>query len=759
MAATLRLVLLGWLCLASGTRLSADPARLPPAAMPVEVREARSLLRRQRATEALARLEQAGGPSVDAPERTWVWAHVASLVKGQFAAREAVAALPVSPLRLSLLSLLSEHPDDLRPAVLRAASRSGDAWLWLGAAVLSLRLGEALPALEAAQRAAARGSPFVRLEALQNAARAATELGRLEEASDLAAEAAALVPEDSRPRSVRAEIERKRGRLPEARVALLEALRLDPGSALYARRLAELLREDLEVPPDRALLASIDALALPAGAEADALRGLVAERLGRPVEARAAYERALSAGAHPVPVEHALRVLLAQAGEHADLVRLLEQALPPEVLAAPENLLGGAWAALRTAAAGAPDAKSPPERQETLARALVALGALEEAQVIARRGPRGQDALADRLGRHLALEAALRALVEQGYRDAAHHRVPPDLLAFRRALHDAARRLLPPADAAAFAPEVGGLKSLGPLGAWLDHGALRPAPIVAYFRGYGRYLVLGQRREQPVEAILLALGYLAPAAPLAPRREAHRHDTAIGYHRVVRAWLDAQGGGLAGACLPDGLWLDAEAALDAEHDVRAGLALDPALSEAAAAIPAPPADGRRGPFAMGDPAGLAYRLARRYVATPRGDRWGSFRTLRAHESGHVIDLRRHLPIVRGLPATLALLASVGFASKRMEAVLERRAQLTALLDAPDPALALYEMVALLPAVEREPEVHAAGYRDGLARLVHHVWARPDAYPQIDRTRALLPQLDRLSDDQLRRAAWACVGSE
>lgn len=242
------------------------------------------------------------------------------------------------------------------------------------------------------------------------------------------------------------------------------------------------------------------------------------------------------------------------------------------------------------------------------------------------------------------------------------------------------------------------------------------------------------------------------------RGQSFAHDLAVGYDRALRAWMDAQGGLLSGACLPDGLWLDADAALDTEHDARSALARDPSLAASAARLPAPAADTFEGPFALSNPSGLYLRLVARYVAARPDDRWGSFRTLRAHESGHVIDIRRHLPLVRGLPATLRLLGAAGFAPERMEAVLERRAQLAAMIDAPDPALALAEMVEMLPVFDEHPEVHAAGYASALASLVREVWSRPDLYPGIDRSRRVLPQLHLLSDAALRAAARAAVGS-
>lgn len=742
---------------APGPAPAAAPAPMPPA-----VREARALLRRHETGAALTRLRREGGVEAAHPERSWVLAQVAPLHEGLGPTRAEVSALPASGFRLALLALVSESPGALVPRLASEAARRGDPWVLLALAQTCLRLGREDQALGAARRAdraaEERGVPFVRVEAAQVAARALGELGRLDEAAREAARAAALSPEDSRPRALEAEVLRRSGRVDEARRALLGALQLDPGSAAYARRLADLLREEPSLEPEVGLLAGLEALA-PAAAngELQALRGLVAERAGRREAAAARYEAALAAGANPVPVERSLRVLQAWLGHYRACAEGVRRALPPELLAAPENLLAPAWSELAAAAQAAPDRAAPEPARERLAAALRRVGAVEEALAVAEalEAPAGR-ALADSLRRQRAFELGLRALTEEGYRDAAHHRAPPGLGAYLARVAQLARQHLPADEAARLADPGAGLRRVAVLGAWLDHRTDSAAPLVAYFRRHGRYLVLGQRNEQPVEAVLLGLGYLARRQPLVTRGQAHVHDMAVGYDRASRAWMDAQGGLLSGACLADGLWLDADAALDTEHDARAALRLDPSLAASAQRLPLPPADGYEGPFAMGDAAGLHLRLLARYAAARPDDRWGSFRTLRAHESGHVIDIRRHLPVLRGLPATLRLLASVGFAPERMEAVLERRAQLAAVIDAPDPALALAEMVQMLPVVDEQPEVHAAGYADGLARLVRVVWSRPDLYPQIDRERRVLPQLDRLSDEQLRRAARAAV---
>jgi hypothetical protein len=295
------------------------------------------------------------------------------------------------------------------------------------------------------------------------------------------------------------------------------------------------------------------------------------------------------------------------------------------------------------------------------------------------------------------------------------------------------------------------------IGAWLDHSTDTRSPVVAHFRRFGRFLMLGQREGQPPEAIVLSLAFLARALPITTAGRRHAHDVAIGYDRGASAFVSAKGGELGGACLADGMWLDADSARRTDLALRAELRRDPARREAARAWRPPPPEGPEGVFALTDPGPLAYRLLERYVRRHPASPWGTFGTLRAHESGHVADLRRHLPVLPRLPATVALFARAGFSPARVEMELERRAQLGAVVDAPDPDLALFEMVEALPLEERDPEVHAGGYRDGVADLVRFVHARPDLHPEIDLTQRILPQLERLGPEALRRAARAAVG--
>lgn len=738
-----------------------EPAGVAPDAAggsPV-VLEARAHLRAHEARAALERLRAAGAPRLQAPDEAWLWAQVAPAFEGRAAVLASIARLPASPLRTALEALLDASAAATRDRLRIALRRQHSPWLRLALVHALARLGEHGEVLGEARSLARARVPFVALEATLLAARAHVHLGQLEAARAAAAGARALAPQDARGPALEAEALRRLGRGAQARGALRTALALAPRSELLARRLADLVREPLAVLPQgewQATLRGLDAR----NPEALALRALHAQASGTPAQALEALDLALAAGARPVPLEAQRRRLLAALGRWRELVEALEAAVPADYRQRPDNLLAARWQALRHALGAASAPGAPPPAIVALAQALVGLGALHEAQAVLRHAPSpGAQALDRRIEGQLALEQALRSEVEAGYR--AGHTQPAGgaavpLAGVLERVAQAAAAHLVPEEAARLAQPREGLREVGLVGAWLDHRVHSSAPLVQHFRAYGRYLVVGQRDGEPVEAIVFALATLVPQAPVEVRGVRMAHDLALGYDRVLRSFVDAQGGGLAGACLPDGLWLDADAALEAQHEALAPLRRDTGLVAAAEALPLPAADGPQGRLALHDPAGVRLRLLAAHARGAPGERWASLATLHAHEEGHVLDLRRHLPLWQGLPATLGLLAREGFAFARFEAALERRAQLVALAASPHPYLVLAEMVERLPAEERDIDPHSRGYVDGLARLVAHVAARADLYPQVDRARLVLPQLDRLSPQQLQAAARAVL---
>jgi hypothetical protein len=718
-------------------------------AIPAEVARAEASIRASHPDVAEALLVGAGGLSAAAPERSWLLVELWSTRAALSRARAAVAAMPPSPFAAVLSAHVAGDPERRLATLRRLEAGPAAGWAHLEAAYALAEEGRREGAARAhAARAAAIGPAYVRREALLLAAHEALEAKEGSAALALALSARDVDPRDPRPLAAASRYAARLGRNADAARWALDALRLQPSSLRVARRLADLLREDPDAPVDAGVARGVATVLPPpeGNPELDALRGLLAERAGRAEEAVAAYERALAAGADPVPVDRHLRRLLLARGDVRGALEWLRAAVPPGAVARPGNVVARAWAALDAAAARA-EGGGDDEATAGLARALEGVGAVEEAAIVARsRKAAAGDALSARLDGVVAFERAIRRAVEEGYRAPAEGKEPEPVERLLARIAELARRHLPASEHAAFADPARGLRTVPLVGTWLDHGVSTSSPVVAWFRAHGQYLVLGQREEKPAEAVLLSLASLVPGAPVSTHGRTFRHDVAVGYDRAVRPYLDFQGGRLSGAALPDGVWLDADAARHEDAALRLVRRADAALvaraREAGKAPPAP--DGPEGVLAMDDPAGLSLRLALDHVERAGTSPWASFAVLEAHESAHVFDLERHLPVARGLPATLSLLARSGLSLDVAESRLEGRAQLSAVVESGEPRLAVLDLVGSLPSHERAPEAHERGYRDVVARLLRTLYARSDRYPAIDPSRKLLPQLDRLT---------------
>lgn len=685
------------------------------------------------------------------PERCWLLVALWREVGARSHAARAVDAMPPGSLRTTLVAFTRETPREALSILGQGPGHDG--WADLVRSHVLVGLGDLRGSRDAADRAARAPWLLVRIDGLLVAAALHAELGDLAAARSRLASVRELAPWDARGAHETGLLERRVGRPRAAAEALLEGLATAPASETVARDLHDTWRT-LAPGADRDRLGRA-ALALQASGNPawEALASAVAlDVLDDPLAAEQHARRALAAGALPVPTEHDLRRALFAQGRYREAVAILQAALPPDVRAAPENLVGPCWEALAAAVAAAPDRSAADDARVVLARALLALGAHADALIVL-DGARGAQArsLVRRLEGHIAFERALADILRAGYADAARDESPADLDGVLARVPGLARRHLAPRDAAALADVTTGVSSVPLLGAWVDHGVRATSPLVRHFRAHGRYLVLGQRARGPVEAVVLSLAYLAEDVPLRTTGFVHRHDVAIGIDRGLGTAVVAEGGELGGACLPDALWLDADSARTSDAAWRRVLVRDPATMRFAHGPPPPV--GAEGRLALTDPAGVTERLVAR-VARQRGtDPWSSWFTLRAHEAGHVTDLRTHLPVLQGLPASIRLLAKAGGSFHDVERHLECQAQLAAVVDARDPALAVAEMTAMLPVVEPDAEVHRGGYHDALQRMLRHIDRHPLEYPGLDRTKRLLPQLDRLDDAALRRAAW------
>ena len=764
-AALLPALLLG--LLTAGACASAPPAPVPPTPAaraptiptPAWVPEVRRALRAEDRERVFALLDADRHLDVDEPERAWLIAQLAGSWCASQRVRWDVQGLPRGDVGDALRAVVSEDPERAIRRLLAGGRGPEAAWRDLAASHVYGRLGLAGPALAAATRATQSPRAFVQHEAWLMRGQLALGEGGLDEAMAAARRAALLDPTDARPPRLEAGVHQAAGRLDDAARALLRALEIAPESPRYALRLAAVLREPVDAETwaavDRSLPTLPDLGA--ANAELLALRALAAEHAGRGGEAIERYRQALAAGAIPVPLDRDLRRMLFKRGRYEEGLALLIRAVPPDVIADPRNLLRARWGALAAARPAAPDASAPPAARLALAQALWGVGALDEAMVVADglTLPGAQD-LRRRVGGHLAFERALRQWIEDGYRSDARKESPPDWQAGLRHMQRLAGEHLVPEDRAAFADPARGARELPLLGAWLDHGAQPTSPVVAHFRRYGRFILYGQRADAPVEAIVLSLASLTDDEPIRTGGRTYTHDVATGYDRAIRGQITAQGGGLGGACLADGIWLDADAARQSEYETRALLAWDPGQARIVKRSGALTADTLDGATALTDPGCTAGRLVARYIARVGDAPWGSFGTLRAHEFGHVRDIRRHLPMWPKMPNTVGLVVRHGFSFDRVQMELEYRAQLVACAEAPDPDLALAEMLMVQPVQQRSPEVHDGGYRDALGALVRHIQAHPRAYPQVDPRYRILTQLDRLTNQQIRAAARAVL---
>ncbi len=747
----------GWA--GAGTALAA------PGPLPAEVRDAERLLRDLRPEEALRGLEAAGGVDASAPERSWLLLDLYASRCEAERARRAADALPPGDMADVLRAHARRDPRERLPLVARAARGDAAPWALLETAFATAEEGgERSTVLSLARRAAETGPAFVRREALLAIARSSLEADAALPALSAAEEASLEDPLDPRGPATASRAAMRLGRLEEAVLLAANALRLQPRSPRAARRVADLLREEPGTGAEERVRRDLSALLARSDltGEASALAGLLSERAGDREVAIARYEAALAHGADPVPVDRHLRRLLWAAGRRREAAALLLGAVPKDEVAREDNLVRGAFARLEFAAGSAPDGPgASPESLLALARALAGVGAVADAAIVA--GSVATDearALARQWEGHVAFERAVRDAVEEGYRAPAAKRAPPTMDALLTRMREAALAHLSPEEAAPLQAPDPGAKSFPLLGSWLDFSAATRSPLVAHFRRYGRFLVVGQRKGKPAEVVLMSLASLVPGRAISTQGRVLSHDVAVGYDREIRSYLDHQGGSLSGATLPDAVWLDADAARREDHGLRAALAVDPALVERAArAGTSPPAaDGEDGVFAMDDPAGLSLRLAARSVSRAGMDPWASFDVLRAHEFGHVLDLARYLPLSRRWPSALSLLAGQGFDAGGVEALLEARAQTAAVMDAADTDRALLDLVRVLPLFERAPEAHERGYRDVVLRMVHWVERHAAELPAVDASRTILPQLDRLTPAEVRRMARDLAGA-
>ncbi len=296
-------------------------------------------------------------------------------------------------------------------------------------------------------------------------------------------------------------------------------------------------------------------------------------------------------------------------------------------------------------------------------------------------------------------------------------------------------------------------RSFFPIGRFLDPDPRNGGGLVRYFDRFGTFFLVGQRTLSPPEAY--ALARIADARIDVDGEPIYR---VVGESLLIPSLAESRGAEIAGFAFETFIVLNVDrvrssASLARElgrssREERDSLLTDPLLAVEEAT---PLSD-------LGEPLSLAARATERafdaYVAAGGDpDRYESILldAVEAHERAHIRDARRFLPLFANWLEKLRILSRNGFRPSSVEAWLEERAQLVALRDAQSPTAVLASTAILLPDRDIAPP-HSTGYHELVKKLVDEVIAHPELYPEINRRYTVLPQLDRIGDDRLRRAA-------
>lgn len=421
-----------------------------------------------------------------------------------------------------------------------------------------------------------------------------------------------------------------------------------------------------------------------------------------------------------------------------------------------------AFAAARTAAAalqaalgdGSGDATA---ERTALAQALLALGRTEEAVVVLRptRGD-GESAPAEfrsRLEQQRHVEAELKVLTIENYRRAdASAGAGSSLDSLLAAIDGVTARTVgvPPIASTA-------RRTVWPLGVLVEPDA---AGLPRWFAERGQLLIAGQRRGHPAELFLAPVVAASRAGPRPSQLHWIEGNTIAG-------WLEHKGARFAGAALDRFAWIDVAAVEDQLDELLAFERRIGSARERLLADPVQPAADRAARVAVDEPAELAAKLVIRALAAtraraPDGGRRAlladSLDAVLAHETAHLADAARFLPLWRNGWSALPRLAWLGFSPRRVEEWLELRAQAAALAVARNPWLVLGDCAFALSGGELGGLTpHGEGYRALLERLVAVIDAAPADYPELDFGAVLLQQFDRLPEAKLRSAALRLVG--
>ena len=295
-----------------------------------------------------------------------------------------------------------------------------------------------------------------------------------------------------------------------------------------------------------------------------------------------------------------------------------------------------------------------------------------------------------------------------------------------------------------------------PIGEFLDPDPESGSGLARYFDRFGSFALIGKRVGGPPEAYVMRR--IDSSRPVIDGRPVYR---VVGEELLVPSYVESLGAEIAGFAFETFIALNADrvrasAARAAELYDRFGEELlDDALLRVGGDVER---TDLTEPLSLGVRA--HYRAFARFLddGRPRREFPGLLLdAVEAHERAHIRDATRFLPLLDDVGGKLRLLWRHRFSVARVEAWLEERAQAVALVDARSPMAVLSSTVYFLPDRGASPP-HSVGYHDLVRRMVVEIERNPERYPVIDRRYTILPQLDRLDDEQLRELGRRVLAS-
>lgn len=405
------------------------------------------------------------------------------------------------------------------------------------------------------------------------------------------------------------------------------------------------------------------------------------ERHRQPRAALALLER-IGTTARDVDLRRTQRRLMLGIGDVAGFLAIVRADTPRAIVAHEGNQLRGRWLTLLDGPWSDGEPLASAAQAAALLDALMTTGFVSEAEQVgglARERWPADAAIAAGLAEaraELAFEAGLRRVLYRGYRGG--DRAPLATVAARlrelslrvlgRDVVGEPRRFRVPLVGEMFDPFRGELAN--------------------HLERYNRHLVLGRRAGGTAEGMLLTRLSVAELPDQAELPLPGRCFEVVAVDRDVQAFSGVVGGDVAGIALLNHYLIDFDAVREWAASIAERRRIAAADGNLLVRDPLPADPGF-------DPVDVAHRLALLSSVQDADLDLAVLDTIRHHERQHLVDSFHYLPIEYNLGRGLGLLWRFGLSAARIEAEMERRAELASLALSPHTALVLAHIVDFL----------------------------------------------------------------